>query len=63
MLTWWVTEAVPIAVTALLPMVMLPTLGYMPYRTAMQQGMREIAFEALAAYNTGIGLPSLRSRE
>ena len=32
--------------------VMLPTLGYMPYRTAMRQGLREIAFEALAAYNT-----------
>ena len=32
--------------------VMLPTLGYMPYRAAMQQGLREIAFEALAAYNT-----------
>ena len=32
--------------------VMLPTLGYMPYRTAMRHGLREIAFEALAAYNT-----------
>ena len=32
--------------------VMLPTLGYMPYRTAMREGMREVAFEALGAYNT-----------
>jgi predicted TIM-barrel fold metal-dependent hydrolase len=32
--------------------IMLPTLGYMPYRTAMRQGMREIAFEALGAYNS-----------
>jgi len=27
MLTWWISEAVPIAVTSLLPMVLLPSLG------------------------------------
>ena len=27
--------------------VMLPTLGYFPYRAAMKQGMREVAFQAL----------------
>ena len=32
--------------------VMLPTLGFFPYRAAMKQGMREVAFEALGAYNT-----------
>ncbi len=32
--------------------VMLPTLGYMPYRTAMRHGMRDVAFEALRAYNS-----------
>jgi predicted TIM-barrel fold metal-dependent hydrolase len=32
--------------------VVLPTLGYFPYRAAMKAGMREEAFEALGAYNT-----------
>lgn len=32
--------------------VMLPTLGYFPYRAAMKAGERKIAFEALGAYNT-----------
>lgn len=30
----------------------LPTLGYFPYRAAMKAGMRAEAFEALGAYNT-----------
>lgn len=32
--------------------IVLPTLGYMPYRSAMRAGLREEAFEALRAYNT-----------
>jgi len=28
--TWWITEAIPIAATALLPLVLLPTLGVLP---------------------------------
>lgn len=28
--TWWITEAIPIAVTSLLPLVLLPTLGALP---------------------------------
>lgn len=28
--TWWITEAIPIAATALLPLVLLPTLGALP---------------------------------
>ena len=30
MAAWWLTEAVPLAVTALLPLVIMPTLGTMP---------------------------------
>jgi len=30
MATWWVTEALPLPATALLPLVLLPTLGVMP---------------------------------
>lgn len=36
MATWWVTEAVPIAVTALLPMVVLPVSGVMGIAPAAQ---------------------------
>ncbi|WP_373520296.1 DASS family sodium-coupled anion symporter [Aquiflexum sp.] len=28
--TWWITEAIPIAATSLLPLVLLPTLGALP---------------------------------
>ncbi|TVR56583.1 MAG: SLC13/DASS family transporter [Gemmatimonadales bacterium] len=34
MATWWVTEAVPLAVTALLPIPLLPLLGVMPVGAA-----------------------------
>ena len=34
MIIWWVTEAVPIPVTALLPMVCLPILGVVPMKAA-----------------------------
>ncbi|MEN0006922.1 MAG: DASS family sodium-coupled anion symporter [Bacteroidota bacterium] len=34
MLAWWVTEAVPIPVTSLLPIVLLPMLGVMDIETA-----------------------------
>ncbi len=29
MATWWITEAIPLAATAILPMVLFPTLGIM----------------------------------
>ena len=32
MAVWWVTECVPIAVTALLPLIIFPTLGVMPIK-------------------------------
>ncbi|MCB0322383.1 MAG: DASS family sodium-coupled anion symporter [Bdellovibrionales bacterium] len=34
MIVWWVTEAVPLAVTALLPLVLLPLLGISPMKEA-----------------------------
>ncbi|NHK28464.1 DASS family sodium-coupled anion symporter [Parvularcula flava] len=34
MATWWVTEAIPIPATALLPLVILPLSGVMPIETA-----------------------------
>lgn len=34
MATWWVTEAVPIAITALLPLLLFPIMGVMPIKAA-----------------------------
>lgn len=34
MLTWWIADAVPIAVTSLLPVVLFPALGIMPVQDA-----------------------------
>lgn len=34
MATWWITEAIPISVTALLPIILLPVLGVSPVRDA-----------------------------
>ena len=36
MAIWWITEAIPIAVTALLPIVLFPTLGIPPGALAAQ---------------------------
>lgn len=41
---WWMTEAVPIAVTALLPLVWLPILGIAPAKEVAKQYMDNIIF-------------------
>jgi len=41
---WWLTEAVPMAATALLPMVLFPLLGIMDSKTAATQYMDPIIF-------------------
>lgn len=41
---WWLTEAVPIAVTALLPLVWLPILGIAPAKEVAKQYMDNIIF-------------------
>ena len=46
MAAWWVTEAVPIPVTALLPLVLLPLAGISPIADARQHLLRR----GLAAY-------------
>ncbi len=44
MATWWVTEAIPLAATSLLPMVMLPTLGISAGRDVAGSYMNPIIF-------------------
>ncbi|MEM8799553.1 MAG: DASS family sodium-coupled anion symporter [Pseudomonadota bacterium] len=42
MISWWVTEAVPIPVTSLLPLIILPLFGVMPLREASAAFMSPI---------------------
>lgn len=44
MIGWWVTEAVPIPVTALLPMICLPLLGVSDMKTAAAPYAHPIVF-------------------
>ncbi len=34
---WWLTEALPVSVTALLPLVILPVLGVFDFKTALSR--------------------------
>jgi len=49
MAIWWITEAIPVSVTALLPAVMLPFLGVCHYRYSTYPGYFP-AFEQYAHY-------------
>jgi len=56
MAAWWVTEAVPIPVTALLPLVFLPTLGLMPVRDVATNYARSTIFLFLGGFMLALGL-------
>jgi sodium-dependent dicarboxylate transporter 2/3/5 len=44
MATWWVTEAIPLSVTALLPLVLFPMLGIMDGKDVSTEYMNHIIF-------------------
>lgn len=44
MAIWWITEAVPLAVTALLPVALLPTLGVMPGNAVASHYFNHVIF-------------------
>ncbi|HHO57307.1 MAG TPA: hypothetical protein ENJ70_01995, partial [Thermoplasmatales archaeon] len=48
--TWWVTEAIPVYATALLPAVMLPLLGILPLQEALNQYAHRIIFLFLGGF-------------
>ncbi len=50
MVVWWLTEAVPLAVTALLPLALFPTLGVMSTRDAAAPYASELVFLFLAGF-------------
>ena len=56
MIIWWVTEAIPIFVTALLPMVCLPLLGIFPIAESTVSYANPIIFLFMGGFIIAIGL-------
>ncbi|MBY0422918.1 MAG: SLC13 family permease [Parvularculaceae bacterium] len=56
MLTWWVTEAIPIAATALLPMVVLPLAGVSPLKEAAASYMDPTVVLLMAGFIIAKGI-------
>ncbi len=56
MAVWWLTEAVPLAVTALLPLVLFPLLKIPPYSDIAFQYGREILFLFLGGFLIALGI-------
>lgn len=60
MLVWWILEAAPLAVTALLPMLLFPVLGVMtPNETALHYG-HPIVFLFFGGFVLALGLEHYR---
>lgn len=56
MICWWVTEAVPLAVTAMLPMVLLPLLGISDMRAATSPYASPIVFLFLGGFMIALAM-------
>lgn len=56
MLTWWVTEAVPLPVTALLPIICLPMLGVSDMRTAAAPYASPIVFLFMGGFMIAVAM-------
>lgn len=56
MLVWWITEAVPLPVTALLPMVLLPALGISDMKAATAPYANPIVFLFMGGFMIAIAM-------
>jgi solute carrier family 13 (sodium-dependent dicarboxylate transporter), member 2/3/5 len=56
MLVWWITEAVPIPVASLLPMVLLPLLGVMDIKTASAPYANPIVFLFMGGFMVALAM-------
>jgi sodium-dependent dicarboxylate transporter 2/3/5 len=56
MAIWWLTEAIPLGATALLPLLLFPTLGVATLREAAAPFANEIVFLFLAGFLLAAGL-------
>jgi len=56
MAIWWITEAVPMAVTALLPVTLFPVFGLTSFKTAAQAYAHPLIFLFLSGFLVSIAL-------
>jgi solute carrier family 13 (sodium-dependent dicarboxylate transporter), member 2/3/5 len=63
MVTWWITETIPIPVTALIPLVAFPYLGIMPMAKAAQPYANHIIFLFMGGFLIAIALEKHRLHE
>jgi len=56
MAVWWATEAIPIAVTSLLPIVLFPILGVMPIKAATSPYANPLIFLFLGGFMIAIAM-------
>lgn len=56
MAVWWITEAIPVSVTALLPLVLLPALGVAGMKAAAAPYADEIIYLFLGGFIIGIAM-------
>jgi sodium-dependent dicarboxylate transporter 2/3/5 len=63
MVTWWLTEAVPLGVTALLPLALLPALGILTPAGASAPYANELIFLFLAGFLLARALEHWRAHE
>lgn len=58
MAIWWITEALPIPVTALLPLVLFPVLGILPMADAAAPYANEVIFLFMGGFFLAAGMES-----
>lgn len=63
MATWWITEAMPLPVTALLPLTVMPLAGIMPLRKAASNFAAELIFLFLGGFILSIAIQKWRVHE
>jgi solute carrier family 13 (sodium-dependent dicarboxylate transporter), member 2/3/5 len=63
MVAWWLTEAVPLAATSLLPLVLLPALGTLPASAVAAPYANELIFLFLAGFLLAAALESWQAHE
>src|SRR6056297_3548712 len=56
MATWWITEAIPIAATSLIPIVMFPVLGISPTGDATAPYANPLIFLFMGGFIIAIGV-------
>ena len=63
MMAWWLTEAVPLAATSFLPMLLFPTLGTVPFPKIATGYANELIVLFLAGFLLAAALESWRAHE